>query len=54
MTTSHLKTGEELTLEILCISNIHQTSDNVQHNICIMNQLLSHLQRIINAQPVNF
>jgi hypothetical protein len=33
--TNHPKTGVEQTLKMLCISNIPQTMDNAQHNICI-------------------
>jgi len=41
MTVSHLEMGVQPTIETSCISNIPQTMDNVQHNICIMNQPLS-------------
>jgi hypothetical protein len=47
MTTSHLKTGVKPTPETLCISNIPQTMDNVQHNVPIMNQSSSKTFYII-------
>jgi hypothetical protein len=33
MTTSHLKMGVEPTFKTLCVSNIPQTMDGVQHNV---------------------
>jgi len=39
MTTNHLKMGEKSILKH--VSNIPQTMDDVQHNICLMNQPLS-------------
>jgi hypothetical protein len=35
MTTNHLKTGIQSTPKVLCISNIHQRTDNVQHGVPI-------------------
>jgi hypothetical protein len=42
---NHLSTGVEPTPETSCVSNIHQTMDNVQHSVPIMNQPLSQIFR---------
>jgi len=42
---SHLNVGVESTSETSCVWNIHQTMDNIQHGIGIMNQPLSRTFR---------
>jgi len=45
MITSHMKTEIQPTSKTNNISNILQTMNNIQHNICIMNQPLSQTFR---------
>jgi len=47
MTANHLKTGREPSPKTLCISNIPQTKDDVQHNTHILNIL----KRVVGSIP---
>jgi hypothetical protein len=40
MTTNHQKMGVEPIPKMLCVSNIPQTMDSVQHSIPVVNQSL--------------
>jgi len=45
---NHLKTGAWTIPITLCISNIPQVMDNIQHNIDIMNQPVTNLYRTVS------
>jgi hypothetical protein len=50
MATSHLKTGADPSLGTSCVSDLPQTTDNVQCNVALLNRSLAYTVRELPTQ----